>query len=173
MSIDQEKQEELDLEFMRRLRAHIAEGGVYTVEISADEIKSGAFGRDGRPLDVADDILTSTLHGALHFEEDVAASLNKHPRQPVYIDERGTARFRPNKIVAWLETSGRIDLNQVAIMVAKGAFDREDQIQLAQLIGYSISGASDLSYMDRETIDEAMEEFEALQGRSAQGCGGR
>ena len=163
MSIDQEKQEELDLEFMRKLRAHIAEGGAYTVTILPNEIQSGAFERGGRANDQADEVLTSALYDALHFEQDVAASLNKHPRQPVYIDERGTVRFRPNKIVEWAERTGKIDLNDVAIRAAKGEFDREDQIQLAQLIGYSIDGAADLPYMDRETIDEAFAEYVALK----------
>jgi len=163
MSIDQEKQEELDLEFMRKLRAHLAEGGRYTVEIEPGAMKTAAFEHDGRANDAADDVLTSALYDALHFEDDVSASLNKHPRQPVYIDERGTARFRPNKIVEWAQETGKIDLNDIAIRAAKGQFDREDQIQLAQLIGYSVSGAADLSYMDRETIDEAFAEYVALK----------
>jgi len=40
-------------------------------------------------------------------------------------------------------------------MAARGEFSREDMIQLAQLGGYSVGGAADLSYMDEETIEEA------------------
>lgn len=162
MSIDEEKQEDLDLEFMRSLRAHLAEGGSYTVTIDSDDIKASAIGRDGCADEQADETLTSSLYAALHCHEDVAALLDKHPRQPVYIDELGTVRFRPNKIVEWAVNMEKIDLNDVAIRAAKGEFDREDQIQFAQLIGYSIDGAADLSYMDRETIDQARNEYEAL-----------
>jgi hypothetical protein len=32
---------------------------------------------------------------------------DKHPMQPVYIDDHGTARFKPNQIIEWLfKTAG-------------------------------------------------------------------
>ena len=74
-----------------------------------------------------------------------------HPMQPIYIDGRGTVRFKANKIIEYLQNQGVIDLNAIALM----NFPAEDRMQLAQLIGYSVSGFGDLSYARPKTIDEA------------------
>ena len=66
----------------------------------------------------------------------------KHPMQPVEIDDHGVARFKVNKIVRLLLDAGPLDLNKLACM----NFSDEDRAQLAQLIGYSVSGYGDLSY---------------------------
>ena len=78
-------------------------------------------------------------------------SEKKHPIQPLIIDDLGIIRFKSNAIVRWLLDKGPFDMNQIAI---KG-FNREDQEQFAQLIGYSHSGAADLSYMSNEVIEVA------------------
>jgi hypothetical protein len=72
-------------------------------------------------------------------------------------DEHGVVRFKPNKIVQHLLDNGGIDLNKIAIL----QFPKEDEIQFAQLIGYSLSGFGDLSYVDDETYAAA----EAMYGR--------
>lgn len=77
--------------------------------------------------------------------------MEKHPIQPLYKDEHGVIRFKPNKIVQWLLDAGPHDLNDIARM----NFDNDDRIQFAQLIGYSLSGAGDLSYFDDETYNAA------------------
>jgi ethanolamine utilization cobalamin adenosyltransferase len=74
-----------------------------------------------------------------------------HPIQPLIHDERGVLRFKENAIVKYLLDAGGIDMNMLAIM----PFSQEDRIQFAQLIGYSHSGAADLSYMPAEVIDVA------------------
>jgi hypothetical protein len=77
--------------------------------------------------------------------------MKKHPMQRVELDERGTPRFVPNAIVRYLLDHGGIDMNKIAGM----PFDREDREQFAQLIGYSVSGFGDLSYVSDETYEAA------------------
>ncbi len=83
-----------------------------------------------------------------------------HPIQPLIKDERGTLRFKENKIVShildWcasknghvgytMDTSGPApDLNTLATM----DFSKEDWQQLAQITGYSLSGYGSLGYVD-------------------------
>ena len=75
----------------------------------------------------------------------------KHPIQPVEVDSRGVKRFKENKVVRWLLDNGGKDLNDIA----RQGFDREEQEQFAQLIGYSLSGASDLGYMSDAVLQAA------------------
>ncbi len=74
-----------------------------------------------------------------------------HPIQPVGLDEHGVLRFKKNAIVAYLLENGPIDMNQIALQ----GFSPKDREQFAQLIGYSVDGAADLSYVRRETITAA------------------
>jgi len=76
----------------------------------------------------------------------------KHPMQPIYMDDLGTYRFKPNKIIKYLQERGVIDLNAIALMFRN---DPEDQTQLAQLIGYSVAGAGDLNYFDDKVWERA------------------
>lgn len=66
----------------------------------------------------------------------------RNPIQPI---EDG--RFKTNKIVEHLLDNGGIDMNDLAIL----SFTQDDRVQFAQLIGYSVSGFSTLSYVDDET----------------------
>lgn len=79
-----------------------------------------------------------------------------HPIQPVVQDENGRRRFKENAIVRFLLDAGPFDMNTLACR----EFSREDREQFAQLIGYSLSGASELSYVSDEVINaaEAMDE---------------
>lgn len=84
-----------------------------------------------------------------------------HPLQPVQLDERGVARFKPNKIVEGLlevASAHGMDLNRIACM----NFPAEDHEQLAQLIGYSVSGAGELSYFSDAALDESLARVDAL-----------
>jgi hypothetical protein len=76
-----------------------------------------------------------------------------HPMQPVYRDENNVVRFKPNKILEYLFDIGALDLNKIAAM----SFPVEDRMQLAQLLGYSISGYSDLSYVTNGSANKAFE----------------
>jgi hypothetical protein len=75
----------------------------------------------------------------------------KHPMQPIVRDSRGTYRFKQNAIVNFLLDAGPNDMNKLACM----PFSRDDRVQFAQLIGYSVDGAAELSYMDRNLIAQA------------------
>jgi hypothetical protein len=86
-----------------------------------------------------------------------------NPMQPVVLDERGTPRFKENAIVRYLidlcRDRGIADMNTLAII----PFSREDREQFAQLIGYSVSGAGDLSYVSDEVYEAAALEAKALK----------
>lgn len=75
----------------------------------------------------------------------------KHPIQPLSKDESGVIRFKKNAIVAYLLDAGPFDMNQLALM----PFSSEDREQFAQLIGYSLSGFGELSYVSDETYNAA------------------
>lgn len=77
--------------------------------------------------------------------------MTKHPMQPIEVDKQGVVRFKANAIIRWLCDSGKLDLNEIAIM----PFSNEDHMQIAQLLGYSISGFGDLSYADKRTVAAA------------------
>jgi hypothetical protein len=76
------------------------------------------------------------------------------PLQPLYRDADGTVRFRANQIVwfllEWAKTYG-MNLNVLAAM----PFDAADREQFAQLVGYSLSGFGELSYVTDETFARA------------------
>lgn len=75
-----------------------------------------------------------------------------HPLQPIVIDEHGHARFKANAIVRHLLDAGGIDMNKLAVL----PFDENDREQFAQLIGYSLGGFSELSYVRDVTYEIAM-----------------
>lgn len=100
------------------------------------------------------------------------------PMQPVYMTDRNTLRFRENVIVRVLldrdTESGRVypdfparsdgGLNWIAVQ----RFSQADQEQFAQLIGYSISGYHELSYVS----DESAAKASALAKKVLPGAGG-
>lgn len=77
--------------------------------------------------------------------------MRRQPIQPIGPDEHGHIRFHPNAIVRHLLDHGGIDLNQIACM----EFSDEDRQQFAQLIGYSLSGYSELSYVTDDAYEAA------------------
>ena len=77
--------------------------------------------------------------------------MTQHPIQPLEKDKEGVLRFKKNRIVTFLLDAGPFDLNKIAM---KG-FPDEDHEQLAQLIGYSLGGFSELSYVSDETYEKA------------------
>lgn len=87
--------------------------------------------------------------------------ISKHPVQPVQWDGRGVVRFKGNAIVRYLLDFARArgcSLNELAVM----PFTDDDWTQLAQLMGYSVSGAGDLSYFDPDALLEADRRVEEL-----------
>jgi len=79
--------------------------------------------------------------------------MKNHPIQPVE-NKGGCPRFKENKIVSHLLDYAQkhgCGLNEIAAM----PFSREDRVQLAQLIGYSLSGFSELSYVSDDDYGAA------------------
>lgn len=87
----------------------------------------------------------------------------RHPVQPLVLDAQEVVRFKKNPLVRFLlDDSTRrrsLDLNRIAIM----GFPADDFNQLAQLIGYSHSGAP--SYVPDRVWNAAAREWGARQER--------
>ena len=66
-----------------------------------------------------------------------------NPIQPLVKDDKGVLRFKENAIVRYILDNGGRDLNDLAVM----DFSDDDRQQVAQLIGYSLSGYGGLSYV--------------------------
>ena len=84
----------------------------------------------------------------------------KNPMQPIITDGQGVVRFKSNKLVEILLDHGQatgLGLNELAAKYYRDESTRDDWQQLAQLIGYSVSGFGDLSYVDDETYNAASE----------------
>lgn len=85
--------------------------------------------------------------------------MKRHPIQPLQEDEKGVLRFKENSIVRYVLDNGGVNLNHLACL----EFPREDREQFAQLIGYSLSGYADLSYVTNETYAAAQSLNENLE----------
>lgn len=81
-----------------------------------------------------------------------------HPLQPLFPDPLGTIRFKENAIVSYLLDNGGIDMNKLAGL----DFPREDRVQFAQLIGYSLDGFAELSYVGDQDFARAAEAANGL-----------
>lgn len=77
-------------------------------------------------------------------------SVAKHPMQPV-VDVDGVHRFKQNSLVRYLVDSHPDGLNALDLQ----HFSNEDWEQLAQLIGYSVSGFGGLSYASEDAVRDA------------------
>lgn len=85
--------------------------------------------------------------------------MSRHPIQPLQNDDKGVLRFKENSIVRYILDHGGVDLNHLARL----DFPREDREQFAQLIGYSLCGYADLSYVTNETYAAAQALNENLE----------
>ena len=93
-------------------------------------------------------------------------NVDTQPMQPVVIAGDGVARFKQNPIVRHLLDFASplgCGLNDLGRM----DFNDEDRMQLAQLIGYSVSGYGDLSYASKESVGRADALAEALGAESS------
>ena len=76
----------------------------------------------------------------------------RNPIQPLSKDDKGVLRFKSNGIVRHLlDTHQTMGLNQLAALT----FSSDDWRQFAQLIGYSLGGFGELSYVDDDTYKAA------------------
>lgn len=83
------------------------------------------------------------------LESKTISKKQRHPIQPLEVDKDNVLCFKPNAIVIKLLEEGPFTMNDLC------GFSDEDKQQFAQLIGYSLSGFSDLSYVDDETYGAA------------------
>jgi hypothetical protein len=86
-----------------------------------------------------------------HYNREDRRNKKKHPIQPLEDDGNAVLRFKHNNIVRHLLDHGGLDLNKLAVL----DFPREDWEQFAQLIGYSLSGFGDLSYVSNRVWNAA------------------
>ena len=83
--------------------------------------------------------------------------MKNHPMQPIeWVD--GAIRFRKNKIISDMFNAGLIDLNKIACL----SYSDEDRMQLAQLLGYSVSGFGDLPYAKPSVVKKADKKADEL-----------
>lgn len=91
----------------------------------------------------------------------------KHPMQPMVHDGKGVVRFKENAIVRDLldaaTDAGIMDLNKIGA----ANYSREDRVQFAQLIGYSVGGYSELSYVSNKDYAAAESAAESLPKRKS------
>jgi len=71
----------------------------------------------------------------------------KHPNQDLETDVHGTVRFVENKIVRYLLEEGSLNINDLSDRFAEDDEYRDDFVQFAQLIGFSVAGFGDLPYV--------------------------
>ena len=91
--------------------------------------------------------------------------MTRHPRQPVVVDKNGVHRYKRNAIVCFLLDDGPFDMNHLARI---STFTDEDREQFAQLIGYSVSGAShSFAESAAKERDEALLQHAMESGRRA------
>ena len=130
----------------------------------AQQVVPGSYVRDERGRMMLDGVCEPKIgFGAgwnacrasmLQGKAEPVTTAYKLPMQPLVIDAHGTLRFKENPIVRTLldyATEHGYGLNEIALE----QFDTEDQMQLAQLIGYSLSGYGTLSYVTDESYDRA------------------
>lgn len=76
----------------------------------------------------------------------------RNPIQPLLKDENGAARFKENEIVRYLlDSHPKVGMNDIACM----DFSDDDRRQFAQLIGYTLAGYGELSYVDDDSYAAA------------------
>ncbi len=93
--------------------------------------------------------------------------------QPLIKDDHGVVRFQKNKIVDDLlefAQSRGFGLNEIAVR----GYSQADQEQFAQLIGYSVSGYHELSYVSDKSASAAnrvsQNKFNITPGCRDHGC---
>lgn len=92
----------------------------------------------------------------------------KHPMQPLLRDEHKTVRFKKNALVTYLLDNGGLDMNHLAVVPG---ISQDDRTQFAQLIGYSLGGFHELSYVtDTVALKASAAARKAGLGKKVGGC---
>jgi len=132
--------------------------------LNALEVATTPLPKDRQTVLAAQAALRAALSSTSAPGTPEAPAESRHPLQPLVEDARGTVRFKANAIIVHLT---RDKLNDLASM----DFSTEDREQLAQLIGYSLGGFAELSYVTDETYDRAA--AQPVVPRAAQLDGGQ
>lgn len=82
-----------------------------------------------------------------------------NPMQPILLAQDGMIRFKKNEIVSYLLDNGGITLNDLIFH----DFTEDDRMQFAQLIGYSIGGYGELSYVSNKSYNKANREADKIR----------
>lgn len=91
----------------------------------------------------------------------------KHPDQPIEVDDAGVFRFKKNAIVRFLVDAGPFTLTQLAALPVSN----DDFNQFAMLLGYTVAGFGELSYADNARVERADEEVTRLRERLVKKAG--
>jgi len=113
-------------------------------------------------IEPTDDSLESL--SALIAEERPERPQSAFPIQPIINDEQGRPRFVTNRIVETLLDSGELDMNALAVM----DFTDEEREQFSQLIGYSLGGFGELSYVSDQAYTAAVLMSQGMTSDEAQ-----
>lgn len=73
------------------------------------------------------------------------------PLQPIIWAEDNVIRFRKNRLVEYLLDHGPFDMNHLALLPEISA---DERAQFAAMVGYSVSGWGDLSYVNEDCRGE-------------------
>lgn len=101
------------------------------------------------------DVYQTMLAAAPQPETAETVSDGLLPIQPLTFDKHGVIRFEANPLVRHLLDDGPFDMNHLRVWCFKNNIDNKYQEQFAQLIGYSLSGFGDLSYVSDLTYERA------------------
>ena len=88
----------------------------------------------------------------------VAPSAGDPVVRPMILDEQGTLRFRENAIVCHLLDDGPFTMNDLAV----GDYSIADREEFLMLIGYSVEGFSEISYVTDATFKRVSRRTERI-----------
>lgn len=91
---------------------------------------------------------------SLKQSEMIEELTSRYPNQPL-TEVSGILRFEANPIVEWLCTE-KSNMTDIAIFAAENDIKDKYIRQIAQLVGYSVSGYGSLSYVDDESYEYAV-----------------
>ena len=120
------------------------------------------WGLFGVPVDRYEIVLQDFNELLRRIEQLESNKTDGADMQPIYLDEHGVVRFKCNEIIKKLVRDKTIDLSEIDF----AAFPTPDVEQFFQLLGYSVSGYGDISFVRPETIAAADAKADELLERS-------
>ena len=89
-------------------------------------------------------------------------ALKLFPNATFIKDKEGVIRFRQNRILDYLFTQGKLDVNEVLILTCEGVFNRHDVMALYMDLGYSLSGFTEIFGLDLDDMEDKNMIFDKL-----------